>query len=154
MLWVYFQIRPCIAKHLSFLSHVRLAFHHSLNNVYWKLVTTTLLFIKLDNWLPGYKLPWSARSRLGFRPILLEKKKKKREIYFVYWIPVITPPTTANWVCYTKMAGQGIEILIIQGSDLALGTQEYFQFSVSSPSWGSPMPHFDKSYHSRSCPVP
>ena len=25
-----------------------------------------------------------------------------------------------------------------------LGTQEYFQFSVSSPSWGSPMPHFDR----------
>ena len=50
-------------------------------------------------------------------------------------IPVITPPTTSNWVCYTKMADQGIEILIIQDSDLELGTQEYFQFSVYSPSY-------------------
>ena len=47
-------------------------------------------------------------------------------------IPVITPPTTSNWVCYTKMADQGIEILIIQDSDLELGTQEYFQLSVYS----------------------
>ena len=59
-------------------------------------------------------------------------------------IPVITPPTTFNWVCYTKTADQGIEILIIQDSDLELGTQEYFQFSVYSPSWGNPMPHFDR----------
>ena len=28
MLWVYFQIRLCIAKHLSFLSCVRLGYHH------------------------------------------------------------------------------------------------------------------------------
>ena len=80
MLWVYFQIRPCIAKHLSFLSRVRLGCHHSQNNVSWKLVTATLLFIKLGNWLPGYKSPQSVRSRLGFRPILL----KRNEIYFVY----------------------------------------------------------------------
>ena len=49
-------------------------------------------------------------------------------------IPVIPPPATSSWVCYDKMADQGIEILIIQGSDLGLGTQEYFQFSVYSPS--------------------
>ena len=49
MLWVYFQIRPCIAKHLSFLSHVRLGCHHSQNNDCWKLVTATLLFTKLGN---------------------------------------------------------------------------------------------------------
>ena len=78
MLWVYVQIRPCIAKHLSFLSCVRLGCYHFQNNVCWKLVT--LLFIKLGNWLPGYKSPQSARSRLGFRPILL----KRNEIYFVY----------------------------------------------------------------------
>ena len=141
MLWVYFQIRPYIAKYLSFLSRVRLGCHHSQNNVCWKLVTATLLFIKLGNWLPGYKSPWSARSRLGFRPNLL----KRNEIYFVYKIPDIPPPATSNWVCYTKIADQGIEILIIQGSDLGLGTQEYFQFSVYSPSWGSPMPHFDRN---------
>ena len=50
-------------------------------------------------------------------------------------IPVIPPPATSNWVCYNKMADQGVEILIIQGSDLGLGTQEYFQFSVYSPSY-------------------
>ena len=41
------------------------------------------------------------------------------------------------------MADQGIEILIIQDSDLELKTQEYFQFNVYTPSWGSPMLHFD-----------
>ena len=35
-------------------------------------------------------------------------------------IPVIPPPATSNWVCYNKMADQGTEILIIQGSDLGL----------------------------------
>ena len=110
MLWVYFQIRPCIAKHLSFLSRVRLGCHHFQNNVCWKLLTW--LFIKVGNWLHGYKSPWSARSRLGFRPILLKRNE--------------------------------IKILIIQDSDLKLGTQKYFQFSVYTPSWGSPMPHFDR----------
>ena len=38
MLWVYFQIIPCIAKYMSFLSRVRLGCHHSQNNVCWKLV--------------------------------------------------------------------------------------------------------------------
>ena len=47
--------------------------------------------------------------------------------------PVIPSPATTNWVCYHKMADQGTEILIIQGSNLGLGTQEYFQFSVSTP---------------------
>ena len=140
MLWVYFQIRPYTAKYLSFLSRVRLGCHHSQNNVCWKLVTATLLFIKLGNWLPGYKSPWSARSSLGFRPNLL----KRNEIYFVYKIPVIPPPATSNWVRYSKMTDQEIEILIIQGSDLRLKTQKHFQFSVSSPSWGSPMTHFDR----------
>ena len=49
-------------------------------------------------------------------------------------IPTVTPPTTSNWVSYTKMADQGIEILIIEDSDIGLGTQEHFQFSVCSPS--------------------
>ena len=53
---------------------------HSQNNVCWKLVTAALLFIKLGNWLPGYKSPQSARSRLDLRPFLL----KRNEIYFVY----------------------------------------------------------------------
>ena len=92
---------------------------HSQNNVCWQLATATLLFIKLGNWLPGYKSPWSARSSLGFRPNLL----KRNEIYFVYKIPVIPPPATSNWVCYTKMADQGIEILLIKDSDLELGTR-------------------------------
>ena len=58
-------------------------------------------------------------------------------------IPVITP-IPSSWVCYTKMGDQEIEILIIQNLDLGLGTQKYFQFSVCSPNWGSPMPHFDR----------
>ena len=69
-----------------------------------------------------------------------------KEMRFILSIksPVVTPPTTSNWVCYNKMADQGIEILIIQDSDLELGTQKYFQFSVYTTSWGSPMLHFDK----------
>ena len=124
-----FRLDIVLLNNLSFLSRVGLRCHHSQNNVCWKLVTTTLLFIKLGNWLPGYKSPRSARSKLGFRPVL----KRKRFILSTK-IPVIPPPATTNWVCYNKMADQGIEILIIQGSDLGLGTQEYFQFSVSSPS--------------------
>ena len=31
------------------------ATRHSQNNVCWQLATTTLLFINLENWLPGYK---------------------------------------------------------------------------------------------------
>ena len=42
------------------------------------------------------------------------------------------------------MADQEIEILIIQDSDLELETQKYFQFSVYTPSWDSPMLHFDR----------
>ena len=53
LLWVWFHIRHCIAKHLSFLSRVRLRCHHSQNNDCWTLVTSTLLFIKLGNWPPG-----------------------------------------------------------------------------------------------------
>ena len=60
-------------------------------------------------------------------------KKKERFILSIK-IPVIPPPATSNWVRYSKMTDQEIEILIIQGSDLGLGTQEYFQFSVYSPS--------------------
>ena len=59
---------------------------------------------------------------------------KKMRFILSIKIPVITPPATSNWVCYTKMADQGIEILIIQDSDLELGAQEYFQFTVYSPS--------------------
>ena len=51
---------------------------------------------------------------------------KKMRFILSIKIPVIIPPITSNWVCYTKMADQGIEILIIQDSDLGLGTQEYF----------------------------
>ena len=48
-------------------------------------------------------------------------------------ISVVTLPTTSIWVCYTKMEDQGIEIVIIQDSDLGLGAQKYFHFSVYSP---------------------
>ena len=61
-------------------------------------------------------------------------------------IPVVTPPTTSNWVCYTKMADQGTEILIIQDSDPELGTQKYFWFSVYFPNWGRTMPHFSRKW--------
>ena len=71
MLWVYFQIRPCIAKHLSFLSHVRLGCHHFQNNVCWKLVT--LLFIKLGNWLHGYK-SLKCQVQTGFQTYSSKKK--------------------------------------------------------------------------------
>ena len=45
-----------------------------------------------------------------------------------------------------------IKILIIQDSDLKLGTQKYFQFSVYTPSWGSHTPHFDRKLSQSSLP--
>ena len=51
-------------------------------------------------------------------------------------IPVVTFPTTSIWVCYTKMADQGIEIVVIQDSDLGLGAQKYFHFSVEESQAG------------------
>ena len=51
------------------------------------------------------------------------------------------------------MADQGIEILNIQDSDLGLGTQEYFQFSVYSPTEVALCPILTVSYQSHSCPV-
>ena len=82
----------------------------------------------------------SPKCQTGFQAY---SSKRKRFILSIE-TPIIPPPATTNWVCYNKMADQEIEILIIQGSDLGLGTQEYFQFSVSFLSWGSPMPHFDR----------
>ena len=112
------------------------AIRHSQNYVCWQLVNTTffffffstLLFIKLCNWLPGYKSLQSARFRLEFQAY-------SSEMRFILPIisPVVTPSTTSNYVYYTKMADQGTEILIIQDSDLGLGTQKYFQFRVYSP---------------------
>ena len=121
---------------MSFLSHVRLGCHQTFSKQYMLASSNcNLTFYKtswrlVGNWLPGYKSPLSATSRLGFRPILL---KKMRFILSIK-IPVIFPPATSNWVCYNKMADQGIEILIIQDSDLELAAQEYFPFSVNSPS--------------------
>ena len=71
MLWVYFQIRPCIAKHLSFLNRVRLECYHSQNSVCWKLVTATLLFIKLGNWLP---VSLKCQVQTGFQAYFYKKK--------------------------------------------------------------------------------
>ena len=69
--WVYFQIRPCIAKHLSFLSRGRLGCHHSQNNVCWKLVTANLLFIKLGNWL---QVSLKCQVQTGFQAYSYKKK--------------------------------------------------------------------------------
>ena len=68
---VYFQIRPCIVKHLSFLNCVRLGCNHSLNYVRWKLVTATLLFIKLGNWLP---VSLKCQVQTGFQAYSYKKK--------------------------------------------------------------------------------
>ena len=85
------------------------AIRHSQRNVCWQLITTTLLFIKLGNQMPGYKSPQSAG------PTWVSGLFFWKEMRFVLpiKIPVVTPPTTSNQVCYIKMADQGIEILII-----------------------------------------
>ena len=81
----------------------------------------------LATWLQVYL---KCQVQTGFQAY---SSKRKRFILSIE-TPVIPPSATTNWVCYNKMADPGIEILIIQGSDLGLGTQEYFQLSVSSPS--------------------
>ena len=104
------------------------------SNLYLTFYTTR----QLATWL---KVSLKCQVQTGFQAYY---SKRKRFILSIK-IPVIPPPATTNWVCYNKIADQGIEILIIQGSDLGLGTQKYFQFSVYSPSWGSPMPHFGRN---------
>ena len=77
--WVKFQIRRCIAKHLRFLSRVRLRCHHSQNNVCSKLVTSTLLYKnrQLAIWL---KVSPKCQVQTEFQAY----SSKKKEIYFVY----------------------------------------------------------------------
>ena len=72
---------------------------------------------QLATWL---KVSPKCQVQIGFQAYSSKKKK------FILSIktPVIPSPATTNWVCYNKMADQGIEILIIQGSDLRLGTQK------------------------------
>ena len=85
------------------------ATRHSQSNICWQLVTETLLFIKLGNWLPGYK------SSQSVGPTWVSGLFFQKEMRFVLSIkiPVVTPPTTFNQVCYIKTADQEIEILII-----------------------------------------
>ena len=83
---------------------------------------------QLATWL---KVTLKCQVQTGFQAY---SSKKKKDFILSTKTPVIPPPATTNWVCYNKIADEEIEILIIQGSDIGLGTQEYFQFSVSSPS--------------------
>ena len=110
------------------------AIRHSQNYVCWQLVTTTFFFffnltfyktMQLATWL---QVSPKCQVQTGFQAY-------SSEMRFILPIisPVVTPSTTSNYVYYTKMADQGIEILIIQDSDLGLGTQKYFQFRVYSP---------------------
>ena len=89
-----------------------------------------LIFYKTKQLATWLKVSPKCQVQTGFHAYSSKEKK------FILSIktPVIPFPATTNWVCYNKMADQGIEILIVQGSDLRLGTQKYSQFSVSSPS--------------------
>ena len=60
-------------------------------------------WINLANWLPAYRSPQSARSRLGFRLILLKRDK----FYFVY---KCSGCHSSNyfWVCYTDINHTGL----------------------------------------------
>ena len=73
------------------------------NSIFYLYVNITF---KVKTYLDEF--PQNTRSRLGFRLILL----KRNEIYSIK-ISLVTPPTTFNWVSYTNMADQGIEVLII-----------------------------------------
>ena len=86
---------------------------------------------QLATWL---QVSPECQVQTGFQDYSSKKKKKKKRFILSIKIPVIPPPATSNWVRYSKMTDQEIEILIIQGSDLRLKTQNHFQFSVSSPS--------------------
>ena len=127
------------------------ATRHSQNNVCWQLANCNFTFNKTRKLATWLQVSLNCQVQTGFQAYSSEKKKR---FILSIKIPVVTPPTTSNWVCYIKMADQGIEILIIQDSDLELKTQEYFQFNVYTPSWGSPMLHLTRSYHSHSCLVP
>ena len=89
--------------------------------------STFYLYVNITFKVKTYldEFPQNTWSRLGFRLTLL----KRNEIYSIK-IPVVTPPTTFNWVSYTNMADQGIEVLIKEDSDLGLATQKNLQFRV------------------------
>ena len=93
------------------------------NNFYLTFYKTR----QLATWL---QVSLKCQVQTGFQAYSSKRKRFTLSIK----TPVIPSPATTNWVGYNKMADQGIEILIIQGSDLRLGTQEYFQLSVSSSS--------------------
>ena len=86
------------------------------SNVYLTFYKTR----QLATWL---QVSMKYQVQTGFQAY--SSKKKKRFILSIK-TPVIPPPATTNGVCYNKMADQEIEILIIQGSDIRFGTQEYF----------------------------
>ena len=142
ILWVSFQTRPCIAIRLSFLSCVRPGCHQTCS----KQCLLEASNCKLTFYRARQLATWLQSLPQVPGPDWVSGLFFWKEMRFILSIkiPVVTPPTTSNWVCYTKMADQQIEVLIIQDSDLGLGTQECFQFSVYSPSWGSPMPHLDR----------
>ena len=82
---------------------------------------------QLATWL---QVSLKCQVQTGFQAYSSKRKRFNLSIKTTF-IPL---PATTNWVYYNKMADQEIKILIIQGSNLGLRTQEYFQFSVSSPS--------------------
>ena len=77
---------------------------------------------QLATWL---QVSPKCQVRTGFQAYSSKKKKKMRSILSIK-ISVIPPPATSNWVRYSKMTDQEIEILIIQGSDLRLPIQCLF----------------------------
>lgn len=87
ILWVKFQIRRCTAKHLSFLSRVRLRCNHSQNNVCWKLVTATSFFLiyktrQLASWLQVFL---KRQVQTGFQPYSSKKERKQSQKWFASW---------------------------------------------------------------------
>ena len=82
----------------SFLSRVRLRCHHSQNNVCWKLVTATLLFIKLGNWLLGSKITADGDCSHEIKRLLLLGRKVMANLDSIFKSRDITLPTKVHLV--------------------------------------------------------
>ena len=126
---------------------VRLGCHHSQNNVCWQLINATLLFYKTRQLATWLQVSPKCQDQTGFWAY---SSKKTWDLFCLLKFQLSLLQLLLIGSVIPKWQTKGLRfcnhtsLIIIQDSDLELGTQKYFQFSVSSPSWGSPVLHFDK----------
>lgn len=87
ILWVKFQIRRCTAKHLSFLSRVRLRCNHYSKQCLLEASNCNLIFFlyktrQLASWL---QVSLKRQVQTGFQPYSSKKERKQSQKWFASW---------------------------------------------------------------------